>query len=41
MLACTCVKINSGNNGKKWDKLHNKLKEQLAKLDKQIDNVIE
>ena len=36
MLACLAAKQLSGDGGKKWDKLHAQLKNELLKLDKEL-----
>ena len=40
LLACMAAKELSNDGGKKWDRLHEKLKEQLEKLDDQLDAII-
>ena len=40
LLACLAAKEAAGDGGKKWDRLHNKLKAQLDELDAQLDEVI-
>ena len=41
MLACLAAKELANDEGKKWDRLHDNLKAQLAELDAQPDNLIE
>lgn len=41
LLACTAAKELSNDGGKKWERLHEKLKEQLEELDNQLDEIIE
>ena len=33
LLACTAAKYNANDGGKKWDELHDKLKEILKEFD--------
>ena len=37
MLACLAAKEMANDGGKKWERLHDKLKKQLEELDRQID----
>lgn len=37
LLACLAAKEIAGDNGKKWDRLHEFLKDQLHKFDDLID----
>lgn len=39
MLACLAAKELSNDNGEKWDRLHESLKNQLNELDKQLDEI--
>ncbi len=39
MLACLAAKENTNDGGKKWDRLHDKLKIQLNELDEQLDEI--
>lgn len=41
LLACLAAKELSNDGGKKWDRLHDKLKAQLEELDNQPDDIIE
>lgn len=40
MLACLAAKNAANDEGKKWDRLHDLLKEQLNELDAQLDEVV-
>lgn len=40
LLACLAAKELSNDGGKKWDRLHDKLKAQLKELDNQLDEII-
>ena len=40
MLACLAAKEAANDEGKKWDRLHDLLKEQLNELDAQLDEVV-
>ena len=40
MIACLAAKQMANDGGKKWDRLHDKLKAQLDELDAQLDEVI-
>ena len=40
MLACLAAKDAANDEGKKWDKLHEKLKKQLEDLDRELDKNI-
>lgn len=39
LLACLAAKEMANDGGKKWDRLHDKLKEQLEELDSQLDEI--
>ena len=39
MLACLAAKELANDEGKKWDRLHEKLKAQLDELDAQLDEI--
>lgn len=39
LLACTNAEQSANDGGKKWIKLHDKIKMQLDKLDSQIDSL--
>lgn len=39
MMACTHAKFSASDGGEKWERLHDKLKEQLRELDEQIDEI--
>lgn len=41
LLACLAAKELSNDGGKKWDRLHDKLKSTLEELDNQLDEIIE
>lgn len=41
LLACLAAKELANDEGKKWDRLHDKLKEQLYELNCQIDECCE
>lgn len=36
LLACLAAKDMAGDNGKKWERLHEKIKKQLKELDEQF-----
>ena len=40
MLACLAAKEAANDEGKKWDRLHDLLKEQLDELDAQLDEIV-
>jgi hypothetical protein len=40
MLACLSAKKAANDEGKKWDRLHDLLKEQLDELDAQLDEIV-
>ena len=40
MLACLAAKEAANDEGKKWDRLHELLKEQLDELDAQLDEIV-
>jgi DNA-binding ferritin-like protein len=39
MLACLAAKEAANDEGKKWDRLHDLLQEQLDELDAQLDEI--
>lgn len=39
LLACLAAKELANDSGKKWDRLHDKLKMQLEALDQQLDSL--
>ena len=41
MLACTAAQFAANDGGQKWEKLHDKLKQQLEELDKDLDQLEE
>ena len=41
MLACTMAQYQANDGGRKWAKLHEKLKAQLDDLDKELDQLEE
>jgi DNA-binding ferritin-like protein len=40
MLACLAAKEAANDEGKKWDRLHDLLQEQLDELDAQLDEIV-
>lgn len=41
LIACLAAKQLASDEGKKWDRLHDKLRSQLYELDKQLDEIEE
>lgn len=41
LLACTTSEFSANDGGKKWARLHEKLKAQLEELDRQLDEINE
>lgn len=41
MLACTMSQFSANDGGKKWARLHDKLKQQLEDLDRELDQLEE
>lgn len=41
MLACTLAQYNANDGGKKWARLHDKLRAQLDELDQDLDQLEE
>lgn len=39
LLACMAAQDAAGDSGKKWERLHDKLKKQLDELDEQLDEI--
>ena len=40
MLACLAAKEAANDEGKKWDRLHDLLQDQLDELDAQLDEIV-
>lgn len=40
LLACLAAKEAANDEGKKWDRLHDLLREQLDELDAQLDEIV-
>lgn len=41
LLACLAAKEAANDDGRKWDRLHNMLNDQLEELDAQLDEIID
>lgn len=41
LLACTNAQYSANDGGQKWERLYDKIKEQLEELDRQLDAVID
>lgn len=41
LIACTTTQFTANDGGKKWARLHNKLKQQLDDLDRELDQLDE
>jgi len=41
LLACLAARELANDGGEKWNRLHDKLKEQLKELDRQLDAITE
>jgi len=41
LIACTTAQFTANDGGKKWARLHDKLKQQLDDLDRELDQLDE